>query len=116
MTVAQMRAGEVRRLARYHRADFSEDDVREARRLMNSFYRLCALAERNLYLANDERTVNLSSTKASEDREHRWYKRLSAEFMAFAGLELAYCGYMPSIGLQLSTGGFSERITRYFYN
>ena len=116
MTIAQMRAAEVRRLARYHRADFGEDDVREARRLMNSFYRLCGLAERNLYLANDERTVNRSSTKASEDREYRWYKRLSAEFMAFAGLELAYCGYMPSIGLQLSTGGFSERITRYFYN
>lgn len=116
MTIAQQRAAEVRRLAEYHGADYSAADLREAERLMNSFYRLCGLAERNLYLANDERTVNSSSTKASEDREYRWYKRLSEEFTSFAGLELYYAGYMPSIGvIHRPGGGCSEKITRYFY-
>ena len=116
MTIAQCREREVYRLAEYHAKDPSREDIEKAWYLMNSFYRLCGLCERNLYLANDERTANLKSTKESEDREYKWYKRLSKEFEDFAGLTLTYCGYVPSIGTLNEHGGFSEKISRYFYN
>ena len=85
-TIAQLREMEVEKLAKLHAAEPSQNDMNTARRLMNSFYRLCGLAETNLYLANDERTCNRPSTKASEERQSAWTKRLSAEFTAFCGL------------------------------
>lgn len=117
MTIAKCREREVYRLAEYHAKDPSREDIEKAWYLMNSFYRLCGLCERNLYLAYDDRTANLKSTKASEEREYKWYKRLSKDFEDFSGLTLTYCGYMPSIGIiYKDTGGFSEKISRYFYN
>lgn len=116
-TIAQLREMEVEKLAKLHTSEPSEEDMNTARRLMNSFYRLCGLAETNLYLANDERTCNRPSTKASEDRESAWCKRLSAEFTAFCGLRLYYSGYAPSIGtVDPKTGGCSEKISRWFYD
>lgn len=116
-TIAELREDEVIRLAGFHSANPSDADIREAHRLMNSFYRLCGLCERNLYLANDERTHALASTKASEDREEKWRNRLDNEFREFAGLRIIYCGYLPSIGVvHWPGGGFAERITRWFYD
>ena len=116
MTIAQLREREVARLAEMHSAEYSERDLEQARRLMNSFYRLCGLAERNLYLTNNERTCNCRYTKESEEKESRWYKRLSAQFKEFAGLELFYGGYMPSIGvIYRPSGACAEKITRWFY-
>ena len=116
MTIAQLREREVYRLAQYHSERPSDQDIETARKLMNSFYRLCGLSERNLYLANDERWCNRKSTKESEERESRWCKRLSAQFKDFAGLELFYAGYCPSIGIVYRpSGGCAEKITRWFY-
>ncbi len=116
MTIAQCREREVFRLARYHAAEPSEDDVQQARRIMNSFYRLCGLAEKNLYLANDERTCNRRSTKESEERESTWSRRLAAQLKEYAGLTIFYAGYAPSIGIvDPVTGGCSEKISRFFY-
>ena len=115
MTIAQLREREVDRLAHYHAEEPTEDDYRTARKLMNSFYRLCGLAERNLYLANDERTCDRVSTRYSELREDNWCRRLSKQFTAFAGLELFYTGYAPSIGVKYENGGVCEKITRWFY-
>lgn len=116
MTIAQLREKEVYRLAQYHSETPTEQDVETARKLMNSFYRLCGLSERNLYLANDGRWCNRASTKRSEEREERWCKRLSAQFKDFAGLELFYCGYCPSIGvIYRPSGACAEKITRWFY-
>ena len=117
MTIAQLREQEIIRLAGFHSANPSDADIREARRLMNSFYKLCGLCEKNLYLTNDEKFHSLKSTRESEEREERWRDRLSAEFEKFAGLRLVYCGYLPSIGVvHKPGGGFSERITRWFYD
>lgn len=110
-TIAEMRREEVQKLHEMN----PEAGYNTATRLMNSFYRLCGLAERNLYLANDERTHALKSTQKSEEREERWYKRLSGEFEKNYGLTLTYCGYMPSIGVETPGKGFSEKIYRYFY-
>ena len=116
MTIAQLRERELDRLLKFKTETPTEDDRREARRNMNSFYRLCGLAERNLYLANEERTCNLRSTAQSEEREMAWHKRLDKIFADTYGLHLVYCGYMPSIGTRDEHGAFYEKVTRYFYD
>ena len=114
-TIAQLREREVHRLAGFKSANPTDADIEEARRLMNSFYRLCGLCERNLYLANNERTCNSRSTQLSEEREDRWWKRLDKEFHRLYGLNLVYCGYAPSIVTVLERGSVQEKINRYFY-
>ena len=115
-TVAECREKEIQKLVAFKTDNPTPEDFDEARRLMNSFYRLCGLAERNLYLSNDERTGNLKSTAKSEERESEWHKRLDAEFQRLYGLRLVYCGYMPSIGVRTMPGyGFAEKISRFFY-
>lgn len=116
MTIAQLRAREVDRLVLFKTKHPTEGDYEEARRNMNSFYRLCGLSETNLYLSNNERSANSRYTKESEAREDRWFKRLDKTFKDTYGLRLVYCGYAPSIGEKLEHGGFSEKISRYFYD
>lgn len=116
MTIAQLREREIDRLVAYKTDNPTDADYREAHRMMNSFYRLCGLCERNLYLANDERTCNSRYTKESEDKEERWYKRLGKQFKEIYNLDLYYAGYCPSIGVrEFPGGGCSERIYRWFY-
>ena len=91
------------------------DSYSEASKLMNSYYRLCALSERNLYLTNEESTCNLKSTKRSEEREEKWFNRLKDRFNKKAGLTLVYTGYYPRIGIKDENGGFKEIIEAYFY-
>ena len=116
LTIAQLREKEVKRLAQFHTDNPTEEDIMKARKLMNSFYRLCGLSERNLYLTNCEHTCNKPSTKESEEREYKWFKLLNKEFREFCGLELVYCGYHPSIGtVTRPGGGFSPKISLWFY-
>lgn len=115
MTIAEMRERELHRLVSFKTSDPTAEDIAEARRMMNSFYRLCGLAERNLYLANNERTCNSRYTAQSEEKESRWHERLDKEFARVYGLRLVYCGYMPSIGTLTEGRGFAEKISRYFY-
>lgn len=116
LTVAQMREKELERLVAFKTDTPTDEDYAEAKRLMNSFYRLCGLAETNLYLANNERTCNSAATKRSEERESAWYDRLRKEFEEKYGLTLFYTGYAPSIGVRCPGGGVAEKITRYFYD
>ena len=116
MTIAQLREREVKRLALLKTSTPTEQDYNEARKNMNSFYRLCGLCETNLNLANNERRCNSSYTKISEARENVWYQRLNKIFHDTYGLNLVYCGYCPSIGVKNENGRFSERISRYFYD
>ena len=115
MTIAQLREREVERLARFKSESPTDADIAEARRNMNSFYRLCGLAERNLYLQNDERSYNTRYAKKCEEKEDRWYRRLDKTFHDTYGLNLCYCGYAPSIGIKEDHGGFYEKINRWFY-
>ena len=115
MTIAQMRERELERLVAYKTENPTEEDFDEARKIMNSFYRLCGLAERNLYLSNDERFCNRESTKRSEEREYIWSKRLSKQFTETYGLQIFYSGYLPSIGVKYENGCVSEKISRFFY-
>lgn len=114
-TIAELRHEQVYKLATFKNPEPTADDIRTASAHMNSFYRLCGLAEKNLYLANDERLHDKSSTKYSENREERWFDRLNKEFQKYYGLCLTYCGYLPSIGVKGERGSFTEKICRYFY-
>lgn len=116
MTIAQLRERELGRLVAFKTDSPTSEDYKEARRMMNSFYRLCGLCETNLYLTNDERTANRRYTHESEARDNKWHKRLDKQFSDTYGLRLVYCGYCPSIGVVLDHGGFSEKISRYFYD
>ena len=88
-----------------------------ARKLMNSFYRLCGLSWSNLEYDNDETRYNAKQSRLREEREGRWYDRLNSEFNKSYGLQLKYCGCMPAIGLvDKASGGFTEVIERHFYD
>ena len=69
--------------------------------------------ERNLYLSNNPATANLESTAESEERERKWWKRLSAEFYINYGLKFCSYGYLPTI---VDHDGGNECIPTYFYN
>ena len=115
-TISQLRYEQVVKLASFRDSNCSEEAIREARSIMTSFYRLCGLAERNLYSANDETTANLKRTAYNEEREHKWFERLNKVFQEKYDLCLTYCGYMPSIGIRNENGSFTEKIERFFYD
>ena len=116
MTIAQMREKDVYRLAEMHNNEPTENDIQEARKLFTSYYRLCGLCERNLYLQNDSRQHDSWYAKELEEKESKWVKRLDKQFNDFAGLRLVYCGYYPSIGHKHEKGGFSDVFFPHFYN
>ena len=116
LTVAELRRNELNNLVKFKTENPTLEDYKEARINMNSFYRLCGLCERNLYLENNENTCNRKSTEKSEEREEKWFARLNKIFSETYGLNLVYCGYCPSIGTINENGGFSEKITRHFYS
>ena len=109
-TIAEKRNAEVKRLAA-----LGDGDVVKARTLMNSFYRFCGLDERVFYAENDERRHNSAYTKRMIEKRDNWLNRLVKAFAEY-GLSLTYCGYLPSIGTINENGGFSEKISRYFYD
>lgn len=111
MTIAQLREREIDRLVSFKTDSPTDADYEEARRNMNSFYRLCGLADRNLYLQNDERRYNTRYAREQEAKEDRWYKRLNKAFMETYGLKLMYFGHIPSI----TDSTDHEQITRWFY-
>lgn len=87
-----------------------------AARMMNSYYRLCGLCDRNLEDDNNERRQNTAWHKANEEKEERWWKRLDAEFNKTFGLRLVYTTWFPRIGYKDEHGGFREAIHPHFYN
>lgn len=114
MTIAQMREKEVEKLATIGNANPTEQDIKEARRLMSSFYRLCGLCETNFCGLCE--TKNTRRKAESEARQDKWFERLNKEFNERYGLQLYYCGFCPSIGHDYKHGGCIEIINRYFYN
>lgn len=116
MTVAQLRERELDRLVEYKTKNPTDEDYDEARRNMNSYYRLCGLSERNLEMQNNPILCNTGRAARSEYKEMEWHKRLNRTFEDTYGLSLVYCGYHPSIGITDKNGGFFEKISTYFYN
>ena len=115
-TIAELREREVYHLARYKNPDPTPADLDEARRNMNSFYRLCALGDRVAELSNDARTCNRASTKAEADREYKWFLRLDETFRKAYNLEIHSAGPAYCIAQTVNEyGAIAERINTYFY-
>ena len=100
MTIAQLREREVEKLARYKNPEPTEQDIAEAKRIMNSYYRLAGLNERLLYINNDERTYNFyfrsGELKRLEEQEDRWIKRIK-NWLKEYGLTINYYSFLPTI-------------------
>lgn len=105
-TIAQLRETQVEKLAAMH-----DGNLDAARKIMNSYYRMCGLCETNLYLANDEQIYNPRTLAASEAREEKWYNRLNKALAPY-NLELVYFGYHPTICYK---GENRQAINIYFY-
>ena len=118
MTIAQLRERELEYLVKLKTDNPTEEDYDEARRNMNSYYRLCGLCETNLYLQNDARMHDTRYARESEEREEKWYKRLNKTFKETYGIILAYCGYFPSIVFEGDKPGCvgATAVSTYFYN
>lgn len=116
MSISEMRTHDVHALAKLADGGETEENINKARRLMNSYYRLCGLCETNLYLTNNERTCDRESTRESEERENKWYKRLAKQFEEFCGYTLKYCGYYPNICHTDERGCVFDVLEPHFYN
>jgi hypothetical protein len=118
MTIAQLRERELDNLVKIKTKSPTEADYDEARRNMNSYYRLCGLCERNLYMQNDESMHDTRYAKQCEEKEDRWYKRLNQTFKRTYGIVLVYCGYFPSICYESNRPGCAgaTAVNTYFYN
>ena len=75
-TVHELRESELKVLI----ARNPELGTAHAKKLMNSFYRLCGLSWSNLEYDNDETRYNAKQSRLREERENRWYDRLNGEF------------------------------------
>lgn len=107
---------ELRKMEALKLAELGDGNIDKAVSLMNSFYRFCGLDERCFYAENDERRYNSAYTRNMIERRDKWLEKLSRRFAEY-GLKLVYCGYLPSIGIVYpESGGFSEKINRWFYD
>ena len=121
MTIAQQRERDVEYIAHVYSGEWTEEEpnderIAAARKLMNSFYRLNGLAERNFYYSNDSRLYDRPWVHESENREEKWYSRLKKEFKDFCGLDLFYSSFFLHIGKCYPRGGVSTVIYPKFYN
>ncbi len=112
MTVVELRQKEVCKLASLDTRNDRIEALSEARKLMNSFYRLCGLETTLLYCQNDERTCNSDYIASLELKAEKWRERLQAAFKPY-GLMLVWYGYLPTI---TDHKGGNEVIYTYFYN
>lgn len=96
MTIAQLRKKSAIDLAERKVSRPSAEEIAKATSIMNSYYRLCGLDERLLYLERNERTYNSRFVKELEEKQKKWYKRLNAQFNEYSA-ELICFGYFPTI-------------------
>ena len=115
LTIAQMRERELGRLVRYKTDNPTEADYQQARRMMNSFYRLCGLCDREAELSNTWPDANTKRVKAMGERMMKWIDRLDAEFQEVYGLQFDFCGHLPHIVKQGNRGG-ADAVQRFFYD
>ena len=111
-TIAEFRKKQVYRLAALDTKNNASVAIADATKLMNSFYRLCGLEEKLLYLENEEKTCNSKYTANLEVKAEKWRERLQSAFNAY-GLMLVWYGYLPTI---TDHKGGNEIIYTYFYN
>lgn len=113
MTIAQLREKAIEKLAARKTDNPTEQDYQDARRVMNSYYRLCGLEENLLSLQNDPNTCDKWYTAEKEAKREKWYKRLNAIFETEYNAQLVYFGYFPTI---CEKGTTQSLYLEHFYN
>lgn len=113
MTIAQKRYQEVKRLAAYGKKS-PDENLRDAERLMNSFYRYVPFSIRVFEWSNNERfyTRNKNFVAAQDMRSYEWFMRLRKQFNDLFGLTLMEPGLYPII---VNGSGYIA-INTYYYN
>lgn len=113
-TVAELRENAVLELVTRKTESPTAQDIADARRVMNSFYRLCGLRETLLMLENTESTCNRLSTMELLERENRRYDRLKGIFETEYNATLVCFGYLPTI-CEMRDGHPHDLYLRHFY-
>lgn len=114
-SIAERRAEAIYALAKRKTENPSTQDITDARRVMNSFYRLCGLTDRLLILENEEETCNLRSTRQMDARRQAWYDRLKGIFEAEYNATFICYGYLPTICEVDEKGRGKDLEIRHFY-
>ena len=111
-TISQLREIARIKLANRYTGTDIENAMDLAAKTMNSFYRLCGIEERLLYLENTESTCDLKSTVELAARRDKWFERLNKVFKDNFNAELKYFGYLPTI---CEKGSTQDLYLRCFY-
>lgn len=104
MTIAQQREKAVYQLAQRKNLTPTEQDIQDARRTMNSFYRLCGLDEQLLYLENDEQTHDKPYTLEKAAKRDKWFDRLNTIFKKIIMLVWCISGTVLPLRERHNTG------------
>lgn len=112
LTVSEKRERALQELATRKNATPTAADIKEARKVMNSYYRLCGLDESLLYLQNDESTCNSRYTAEQGATAFRWIKRMNQYLKPFDACVI-YFGYLPTI---CKLGTTQDLYLAHFYN
>lgn len=113
MKIAEMRRKSAYDLAKRRNPEPSFEDVEFATKTMNSFYRLCGMDERLLYLENDEKMHDKPYTIQLAAKRDKHFDRLNATFKNEFDAQMVYFGYLPTI---CAKGTYSDLYLRHFYN
>ena len=112
--VKELRREAVYRLANRKESGEITQNVEHARRIMNSYYRLCGLINtRNWHDSFDTPYHREQATKLS-DRIDKWYDRLNREFAEYNAY-LYQFGVIPCICEKGERGCPRDLYLRYFY-
>lgn len=106
LTTAQRRALQLEK--------FNNDyvkDIEKAKYIVNSYYRLCGLSERNCINANDSDYYKrfYDELKKSEEKEQKWISRLNAHLKPY-NLSIVYPGIYPEIAIVDHENGCVESV------
>lgn len=113
-TVKEMREKSLMDMVARRWSDPTEEQTDEARKLMNSFYRLVGLSTRNFEADNDARTANKFWHRQNEVREEKWFERLKKAFEPY-NITLEYSGYYPDL-FEKNGSGLKNLYFSHFYD
>lgn len=91
------------------------EEINHITRLMNSYYRLCALEYRICELENNEETHNSKYLIEQNKKRDRWFANLNAKFNEI-GFDMRYSGIMPRITVNTPDHCISWTVDTYFYD
>lgn len=111
LTIAEKREWAIDRLVT-RKAYPTTADWNQARKIMNSYYRLVGLCGRLLALDNTNSVYNAKESESMSKRASAWFDRLNKQFAEFDA-ELTYFGWYPDI---VKKGTTQDLYLTYFYD